>query len=196
MTWMLTAHGEVFDLQFIRLASIDVRTIAHHLAQINRFTGACSRPYSVAEHSLFVVEILVGLGVRSPHVLMAGLMHDAHEAYTTDLSQPMKQAVGEAWHAVENHVQHAVLARFGLLTAWATAKTVIHEADMVALVTERRQLLPPHGPTWPAEATYQPTDWHFADRAAFTWDDWRQAFLERFAELQFARGNEAAAAIQ
>src|ERR1700754_1012877 len=47
MTWMLTATGVAFDLRFIKADAIDIADIAHHLAQINRYTGACRRPYSV-----------------------------------------------------------------------------------------------------------------------------------------------------
>ena len=75
MTWMLTATGATVDLRWMAAEDISILDIAHHLAQINRYTGACSRPYSVAEHSLLVCEIMEReLGVSSPHALLAGLM--------------------------------------------------------------------------------------------------------------------------
>ena len=49
MTHMLTSTGHTVDLRWIRHEAVDLRDIAHHLAQINRYTGACARPYSVAE---------------------------------------------------------------------------------------------------------------------------------------------------
>lgn len=191
MTWMLTASGANVDLRFIAQGTIDILDIAHHLAQINRFTGACSRPYSVAEHSLLVCELVeraIGILPADPSVLLAALMHDAHEAYTTDLSSPMKQIVGAAWSMEEQRIQHAVLKRFELLTASTSARTLIHWADLTALSTERAQLLPPGGIDWPVSRTHPPCDWwRFDERAEFTWLDWRQAFLDRFSELQFAR---------
>jgi hypothetical protein len=190
MTWILTATGASVDLQFIAGADISLLDIAHHLAQINRYTGACSRPYSVAEHSLLVCDLLERQRfVTNPSVLLAALMHDAHEAYTTDLSQPMKQVVGEAWRQVEERVAHAVRRRFGLLTAFTTGAALVKWADLTALSTERAQLLPPTGPVWAATLTHPPVDWDFAQRAGFTWQDWRDAFLERYAELHFARQN-------
>ena len=189
MTWMLTATGVVVDLHFIAAADINLQDIAHHLAQINRYTGACSRPYSVAEHSLLVCEILEReRGIRNPALLQAALMHDAHEAYTADLSSPMKQVVGEAWAMEEDRIAHHVRRRFALLTAFSAGGSLIHAADMTALATERAALLPASGPEWAVMRSHPPVAWwNFDQRAGFTWADWRQAFLDRFAELQYAR---------
>lgn len=187
MTWMLTASGTRFDLRFIAADAVRIDDIAHHLAQINRYTGACSRPYSVAEHSLLVVEILQrDLGVRNPSLLMLGLMHDAHEAYTNDLSRPMKDVVGD-WRQEEARIELAVRKAFGLAPCTDDAAATVKWADNVALVTERAQLLPPSGGEWWQAAKYPRADWWRADDAAgFAWLDWRQAFRDKFDELQHA----------
>jgi len=191
MTWMLTATGEVVDLRMIALETIRIEDIAHHLAQINRYTGACRRPYSVAEHALLVCEMAETCGMTDPAQRMAALMHDAHEAYTTDLSSPMKATIGRAWYDVEQQAQHQVLRRFGLLAASMAARAIIKWCDLSALSSERTALLPPNGPPWPSIAhTHPPLGWavrNIRDRAALTWDDWRQAFLDKFDELHFAR---------
>ena len=189
MTWMLTATGACLDLQFIAADAISILDIAHHLAQVNRFTGAARRPYSVAEHSLLVCDIMQrDMGILSPHLLLAGLMHDAHEAYTNDLSTPMKQAVGDSWASVENRVAHAVHKRYDLISAMTAARDAIHHADLMALSTERAQLMPVAGPAWPCLTSHPPASWcSLTDREHFTWADWRQAFLDRFGELNFAR---------
>lgn len=189
MTWLLTATGETVDLAWLDAETINLDAIAHHLAQLNRYTGACSRPYSVAEHSLLVCEILEReRAIHSPSVLMAALLHDAHEAYCADLSSPMKQVLGDGWRSVEHRIAHSVRARFGILSASASARQDIEWADLTALATERAQLLPPVGPEWPVSRSHPPVGWvRLADRAGMTWTDWRQAFLDRFAELNFAR---------
>ena len=187
MTWMLTATGACIDLRFIAADAIRLEDIAHHLSQLNRF-GACARPYSVAEHSLLVVQIMEHAGVTSPHVLMAGLMHDAHEAYTSDLSTPMKDAVGPAWHAVENRVKHAVRRHFSVLVASQSGAQAIKAADLTALSTERAQLMPPDGPDWPCTRMHPPISWAvLADRLRMSWEDWRQAFIDKHDELDHAR---------
>jgi 5'-deoxynucleotidase YfbR-like HD superfamily hydrolase len=193
MGWMLSRTGQTIELSFIQLKTIFIEDIAHALAQINRFTGHASRPYSVAEHSLLVCEIAEReFGVRDPAALLAFLLHDAHEAYTSDLSSPMKQVIGEAWYAVEDGAQRQVLKRFGLQTAFAASRDAIRRADLMALVTERVALLPDCGPQWEAAAEHHPLDWvDLRSRAAFTWDDWRVAFLDRFLELSHGREERA-----
>ena len=187
-TWLLTATGVQFDLRHIKPGHICLLDIAHHLAQINRFTGACMRPMSVAEHSLLVLTIVESaLPGADPAVLLAALMHDAHEAYTTDLGTPMKNVIGDAWRMEENRIQRAVLKRFGLVEASASSRQLIHWADRVALVTERKHLLPHTGPAWEAERLHEPyTGWNFPEHAKLGWADWRDMFIERFGELHYA----------
>jgi len=54
-------------------------------------------------------------------------------------------------------------------------------------ILERLQtLLPPSGPVWECTTTHPPVDWvDFGARATFDWTDWRQAFLDKFAELRY-----------
>lgn len=190
MTWMLTASGATVDLEFVAADSIRIDDIAHHLAQINRYTGACIRPYSVAEHSLLVCEIVEReCGVRSPEVLLATLMHDAHEAYTQDLSQPMKRVIGEAWRLAEHRVEAAVQARFNLAAASEASADLIHWADMAALRTERESLMPTGGPRWEVQKSHPFIPWwDFSAGAQLSWGDWRQIFIDKYHMLDFARG--------
>lgn len=197
MTWLLTATGRVFDLQFIGHDSIELDDIAAALSRLNRFTGHTARPYSVAEHSLMVTEILErDGGVRNPAVLLAGLMHDAHEAYTGDVSSPMKQQLDAltagAWSREEARVQRHVLHRFGLWPTFEDFHYTVKHADLVALATERRDLMPPGGPAWPVLNGIEPCSWlNLATRAHMSDTDWRQAFLDRFAELSYQTTTEA-----
>lgn len=187
MTWMLTVTGAQVDLRLMETNSLSLLDIAHALACLNRFTGHCRRPYSVAEHSLLVVDIMEReLHIHEPAALLAGLMHDAHEAYTGDLSTPLKQLLGPTWAAEEARIQHAVLARFGLEATYAAHAEQIKRADIIALCTERRDLMPEGGPAWPLLAgvdAVQPHLHRLDARTAMYWRDWRDAFLERFAEL-------------
>ena len=194
MTWMLTASGMVVDLLRPQGAVFSISDIAHHLSQINRYTGAARRPLSVAEHSLLVCEILEReRGERDPSVLLAALMHDAHEAYTQDLSTPAKQAVGAAWGEFENRVQFAVLRHHGLITAYTAARERICWADRTALATERAALLPQDGPEWGVMRTHTPVSWQDFDRfSAYDWQRWRDAFELRYQALSQARDIKAA----
>lgn len=58
-----TASGRYVDLLRPDPATITLADIAHHLAQANRYAGACRRPVSVAEHALLVAAMVEkGLG--------------------------------------------------------------------------------------------------------------------------------------
>jgi len=192
MTWMLTVTGVTVDLRYMDSSTIDILDIAQGLSQINRFTGQASRPYSVAEHSLFVVQLLERRGVTSPHVLMAALLHDAHEAYFGDMSTPLKQmldqATGGALRLEERRVQMAVLRHFHVLVPSSACGDLVRWADLTALSTERRALMPASPVVWPVTESHPPVDWMDFDAAAdFDWQHWRTAFLRKFSELSERR---------
>lgn len=189
MSWMLTHTGAAVELEWMAPDTLSILDVAHHVAQINRFSGAALRPYSVAEHSLLVAEIAEReLGLRDPTALLAALLHDAHEAYVGDMSTPLKLVIGQAWTRTEARAAFAVRRRFGVDAAHALHFAHIHRADRMALATERAQLMAPSGPPWQCLHGYPAVTWvRLADRAHMSWEDWRQAFIDRFAELNYAR---------
>lgn len=172
-----------------------IEEIAHALAQINRFTGHAVRPYSVAEHSLLVCDIVASQGL-SVHAQMAALLHDAHEAYTGDVSTPIKHALGAQWHRFEQIHEAMVQRAFCIRTAAAAFRQSIKRADLIALATERRDLMPRIDGSAPwavidtPGAEVQPlADTHLMaeHRTACTWHRHLDNFLARFHTLDKAR---------
>lgn len=141
MTWILTAAGREHDLANPPASGYTLGEIAHALAHINRYTGHTCRAYSVAEHSLLVADMVHAAGY-GPTAELCGLMHDAHEVFCGDVASPIKPLLGEAWATLETMQQLAVLRAFGLLEAMADYAAVVRKFDLVALTTERRDLLP------------------------------------------------------
>ena len=189
MTWILTSNGDTVDVRLIKPDQLDIEVIAHSLSTINRFTGHALRPISVAEHSILVSHILEReQGIDSPSVLLAGLMREAHKSITGDLSWAMQQLLGPVWAIEEGRIQFDVMRHFNLISPWQSSWGKIGMANQQALACERLQLLPEGGPVWPCTAHQVPAWVKLADEAA-TWspDDWRQAFLARFNELDAAR---------
>jgi hypothetical protein len=217
MTHMITASGAEYHLAGPGSLAHDARPvciedIAHHLSLINRFTGATKRPYSVAEHSLLCADIALRMKL-SPALQLCMLMHDAHEAYTTDLSSPAKIAVNcysmgagglEAWGMFEDEHAKTVRRHFGLLSAFAGYKAMIREIDLQALATERHFLTAynakANGP-WEilGDGSHLPVPiaaWARLDcawREEKTWKQWRQDFLERFHALRLETDDAFAA---
>ena len=109
--WILTATGRDFPLSGLPTVMPDaaprIEDIAHALAQINRYTGHAARPYSVAEHSMLVCDIVRAKGLNA-HAQLLALLHDAHEAYCGDVASPIKTVLGAAWLQFENALAHRV----------------------------------------------------------------------------------------
>ena len=190
MNWMLTSQGQVvhLDAPLRNPGALSIRVVAHSLACLNRYTGHAVRPVSVAEHSLLVCDIVereLHLGV---HAQLAALLHDAHECVTNDIASPAKPLLGEAWRSYEAEWEHAMHTLYALRPAFALYGADIRRADLIALATERRDLMHPGGPPWPGLEGVAPLHGvNLRERDAFTWQDWRQAFEDRYNELDFAR---------
>ena len=150
-----TFSGIAFDLCDPRPEMVCLEDIVHSLSLMNRFNGAARFPYSVAQHSLHVAELL------PPELRLDGLLHDAAEAYIGDMVSPLKRIMPE-YRAVEARI-HAVVAEvFGLLHPEPPA---VKHADLAVLAAEREQVLrPSYGPWFkdfpaPAPITIASRSW-------------------------------------
>lgn len=143
MSWLLTSAAREHSLTACAHPdnTPSLTEIAWSLAHINRFTGHACRSYSVAEHSLLVADIAHAQGAGKLAELLC-LMHDAHECITGDTASPVKQMLGLAWKAFEDLHQDRLLAAYELLEDFHRHASFIKHCDLVALATERRDLLP------------------------------------------------------
>lgn len=96
--------------------------------------------YSVAQHCVLVSRLV------PPALALAGLLHDAAEAYVGDVVGPLARRLPE-FRAVEHRILDAVAARFGV-PRWQFEAHEVRHADAVALLTEREALLPPSPHPW------------------------------------------------
>jgi uncharacterized protein len=139
--WMTTYTGQQFWPLDPRPEDIDLTDIAHALSLQCRFAGHCRYHYSIAEHSLLVASIVSEIAPND-ETLKAALLHDASEAYLTDIPRPLKrQRVFEEYRAHERIMQAAIWERFGI-EEHAIDHETIEVADAVALLVEMKELMP------------------------------------------------------
>lgn len=105
--WIQTFTGRAFRVLEPRAQDVSILDIAHHLSMLCRFAGGCSHFYSVGEHSLHVSHLV------PKELALAGLLHDATEAYCVDLPRPYKRVLPE-YKAIENKIAAVIGERFGI----------------------------------------------------------------------------------
>ncbi len=126
------ASGRYFDYTNFGPKDIDILDIAHALSHLCRWTGHCGEFYSVAQHSVYVSNIV------APAFALEGLLHDASEAYLGDVNRPLKFLL-PAYREIEADVDRAIRTRYGLPLVESPQ---VKEADDILLVTESRDLMP------------------------------------------------------
>lgn len=154
--WVQTHTGLALDLESPDPRHIHQHDIAVTLARLPRFTGHTIDVFSVAQHSVLVLRILDAMwaecGQAAPAELrLAALLHDAHEAYMGDISSPVASLPGltAPIAQLKARLQRAIHRRFGLPeTPPEEWRKTIKLADMVALATEKRDLMGPEPLPW------------------------------------------------
>jgi len=152
--WIQTFTGKAFYPFDPRPEDICIQDIAHALSNLCRWGGHCSRFYSVAEHSVYVSREVAKH--CDAHSALAGLLHDATEAYLVDLPRPIKNNL-PGYKDTEAKLNATIMNRFGIDRFWANWAAV-HTADNAVLFAERNQLMSESPQAWgwdvePADVT-------------------------------------------
>ena len=156
--WIQTVSGVAFPLTNPSAADVRARDIAHALAGINRFGGHLRCYYSVAQHSVLVAALL-WQRTRDRRATLAALLHDAHEAYTGDIKQPVKayleQFAPGAIADLEQRIDAAIAAwaQLELGQGAADVRRLIKTADLQILFWERDRWMPRPPRPWFGEDT-------------------------------------------
>lgn len=142
--WQRMLSGRRLDLLDPTPLDIEITDIAHGLAFVARWNGQTvgDWPYSVAEHSLLVEDILGRLhpGIETRWRL-AALLHDAPEYVIGDMISPVKAALGAEYGKLDERLAAAIHGRFGLPAALpAAVKAKIKIADRISARLEAVQI--------------------------------------------------------
>jgi len=107
MNHIETYTGKLIDPLNPHQDDIEIVDISHALSMNCRFNGHCSEFYSVAEHSVYVSKLV------PPEIALKGLLHDAAEAYISDVCYPIK--LRWPWFKeAEDALLEVIFDKFGL----------------------------------------------------------------------------------
>lgn len=165
------------------VSKIELIDVAHSLSNICRFNGHCSEFYSVAQHSVHVAELVTDKRLR-----LAALLHDASETYTGDVVSPFKRMFAGLVR-LERRLQVQIYDRFDIALS-EKDEVIIKRADLVALATEKRDLMPRQkNETWTYIHEYEPDERTIIPLLP---NEAKKIFMEKFFEYGGFALSEAA----
>lgn len=175
--WMRVSSGKHVNLAEFSVGDVDLEDVITALSNIKRCNGHGDRrePLSVLQHSMLVCDLAHEF-TGSHKLALAGLLHDAHEAYIGDTTSPVKTLTGFIEPCL---IVNAVRQRLG---TDAEDCRMIKQYDLAALEIEWKS-------QWPyskeAEQYWPPVVLHIGEREALRkFDQYRQlddmAFRSRF----------------
>ena len=164
--WIQTYTGLRAHILNLCAEQILMEDIAHSLALTCRFRGHCRGFYSVAQHSVLAAQ-LAPTGLK-----MKALLHDAFEAYFSDVARPIKNLVtigGRDIDELENEILGRIMQTYGVTPPTDEEARLIKDVDNALLLAEARDLMhgSPSAEEWgidsePYEGTITPWPWELA----------------------------------
>lgn len=105
-----TYSGKKFCPLDPKIEDIDINDISHALSLMIRANGHYKYFYSVAQHSINCYKEAVARNY-SKKVQLACLLHDASEAYISDITRPVKKNLSE-YRVIEKNLQDKIYRKF------------------------------------------------------------------------------------
>jgi len=112
-------------------ASLLIEDGAYALSQIVRFTGHCTGPYTVAQHSCHCHD------VAPAEFRKSALLHDLQEGWISDCSKPLKECLPQ-YQEIEQRFERLISRKWKIPFPMSA---VVKEIDNRMLVTEMRDLM-------------------------------------------------------
>lgn len=173
--------GKLVDPLNLLPSDINIEDIAHSLALQNRYAGHTKFPLSVAQHSTI-------LSYHVPkHLAFAALMHDAVEAFITDLPYPIKMRL-DGYREMEDAVNASICSKFAIDPELLDA---VKPYDRRICVDEMKQLCAFVDPELTVKAL------RVGQILELDWRDAEEDFLDRYYDLTRERedGNAGPAVV-
>ena len=136
---IMTSSKIFVDPFHIRPEEIRIEDIAHSLSQMARANGHFKYFYSVAQHCVncMLEAKNRGLGKR---VQLACLLHDAAEAYISDIPRPVKHRLNGI-ETVEQKISGIIYSMFWIADLTGEEKAAVKEIDDAMLYHEFKKIM-------------------------------------------------------
>lgn len=126
-----TFTGELIDVFDPKCSQICIEDIACGLSKMPRWAGQTHKAYSVASHSLWVME------QADDDDKLEALLHDSTEAYLMDMPSPIKNRLPD-YLALEMELDQCIRKRFKLPDSMSEN---VHKIDKRAIQWERDNIM-------------------------------------------------------
>jgi hypothetical protein len=137
------ASGKLIDIGNFTVDDVDLVDIAHHLSMIQRFNGAMpiNTSYTVAEHSINLVQHVMRVGGFSTLGMRMLLIHDASEAYLSDVVSPAKPYIPD-YVKLEKGVQQTINKKLLNVDKLIDDSSMLKQLDKRILIDEVEHIKP------------------------------------------------------
>lgn len=132
--YITTYSGHQFSPLAPDMEAIDLKDIAHALARIGRANGHFSEFYSVGQHCLDCAREALARGCSARQALLC-LLHDASEAYMSDITSPVKKHLRQ-YIAVEDRLLDMIYEKYVPGGIRPREQRVVKEIDNTMLYHE------------------------------------------------------------
>jgi uncharacterized protein len=137
--FIITFSKQKFSPLQAKAEEIDIIDIAHALSLLCRANGHIRHFYSVAQHSLNCSLEAKARGL-SEEIQLACLLHDASEAYISDITRPVKRSLPQ-YLEFEEVLQSQIFDKFKLAQLKAEDHVLVKEIDDCLLYYELLDLM-------------------------------------------------------
>jgi 5'-deoxynucleotidase YfbR-like HD superfamily hydrolase len=152
MPTLETVTGRIIDPEYPVSSNIDIHDIAWSLSRISRFSGhtVTEIPYNVAQHCIFVADMMIEFG-HSKKLALYGLLHDAAEYAIGDIPSPVKKipALRAVLDPIELNILNTIYTKYVGDPPTDEEWQVVKKFDKRAQFIEAWNFMASRGIDWP-----------------------------------------------
>lgn len=137
--FIITFSKQKFSPLQAKSEELDIRDIAHALSLMCRANGHIRHFYSIAQHCLNCSREAKARGL-SEKIQLACLLHDASEAYLSDITRPIKRSLPQ-YLEFEEVLQNLIFDKFNLAHLKEEESSLVKEIDDALLYYELLDLM-------------------------------------------------------